>query len=394
MASTRTWIVAVSLLSLTLANPLFINTSYAAGKMVLKPMITTGFGYETNYFLDEVNEREVTTYYIKPGIEFGYTTAKSNLLFNYILDANWYDESGSPPEDEVGIDKFDYVGHDMELSADTQITTRMNIGIDDNYILTRDPDQLDYYSNEIIRQKYAKNILTPHLLYEFGAKFSLGAAYSYTDIDYNEDLNEDSKENRVAFNLHYILNSLNSLDLQYQYWEKEYDKFSPDYDSNQLLLTFNRELKYYTISANGGYQKRSFDSDFRDDDDGFVWGLTLSGTRPQMLFALSQNYNDTALDNNYYLATRFTAAIGHLFLEKLNIKLQGYYQFSDYLKNVDDREDNTWAISCKLDYLRNDYLSFFIEPGYQGRDSSLSGNDYDNGYILLGLKINYDFGAK
>ncbi len=392
----RTACGAVKLCTAILCFSLLIpfSTALAAGKMVIKTLFTAGVGYEDNYFLSEDDERAVMNYYIRPGIEFGYTTAKSNLLFNYVLDANWYDEKDSTPEGEVGIDDFDYAGHDMELSADTQITDRLNIGLDDTYILTRDPDRLDYYSNEIIRQKYAKNILTPHLLYQFGEKFSVKASYSNTNIDYSEDADEGSQEDRVAFTLHYNLNSLNSLDLQYQYWQKEYDETASEYDSNQVLFVFNRELKYYTISVNGGYQNRAFDNGLQEDTDGFVWGASLSGTRPQMLFSLSQNYNDTAVNDAYYLATRFTASIGHRFLEKLNAKIEGYYQFSDYLKNSDDREDNSWATSCRVDYLRNDYLSFFIEPGYEARDSSLSGNDYENVYIFLGIQINYDFGAK
>ncbi|MCP3892697.1 MAG: outer membrane beta-barrel protein [Desulfobulbaceae bacterium] len=369
-------------------------SALADGKMVVKPLLITGLAYESNYFLTEEDEREVSTFYIRPGIEFGYTTAKSNLLFNYLLDANWYDEKGDPPAGEIGIDDYDYVGHDMEASADTQLTDRLKIGIEDTYILTRDPDELDYYSNEIIRQKYAKNILKPHLLYQFGEKFSLASSYANTDINYKDDLNEDSKENRVDFTLHYTLTKLNSLDVKYQYWQKEYNGNTPDYDSNQAYITFNRELKYYTISASGGYHRRSFDSGLQQDTDNFIWSLSLKGSRPQMLFSLSQNYNDTAVNNDYYLATRFTAAIGHLFLQKLNVKLKAHYQYSDYLDNVDDREDKSWDISCKLDYLRNEYLSFFLQPGYGARDSSLSGNDYDNTYILAGIQVNYDFGAK
>ncbi len=113
-----------------------------------------------------------------------------------------------------------------------------------------------------------------------------------------------------------------------------------------------------------------------------------------MLFSISQNYNDTAIDNDYYIATRFNAAIGHLFLEKLNVKLKGYYQNSDYQNNTDDREDNTYAISCRLDYLRNEILSIGIESGFETRDSSESINNYDNSFILISIKLNFNLGSK
>lgn len=367
---------------------------YADGKMVIKPVLSAGMSYDDNYFRDAVNERPVTIYYIKPGLEFGYTTAKSNLLFDYVLSANWYDEKNDPPPGRVSADEYDYIGHDMQLTADTQITDLLNIGLEDSYILTRDPASLDYYSNEITTHKYAKNIFNPKLFYQFGEKFGAGAGYANTNIDYKSGTDEDSMENRGAFNLNYHLSSLNALDLQYQIWMKDYDNYTSDYTSNQVMLTFSRELKYYTLTAGGGYQDRNFDDSTLKDIDGFVWNLAISGDRPQMLFALSQNINDTAVNGDYYLATRFTAEFGHLFLEKLNVKFRGYYQNSDYKDNPDNRKDDSWLVSLRIDYLRNKIFSIGLESGYETRDSTISVNDYDNSFVLLEIKFNYNLGSK
>lgn len=370
------------------------QTVYAEGKMVLKSSLDTGVSYEENYFSSQENERSVFSYHVKPGVEVGYTTAKTNLLFNYVMDANWYDEEDTPPAGELSIDEYNYVGHDLELTADTQVTDRLNVSIEDSYFLTRDSDRLDPYSNEVNKHKYSKNSFKPELYYQFGEKFGFGAGFTRTDIDYNNDADEDSQENRGALNLHYNMSSLNSLDLQYQYWKKDYDETTPDYTSQQVMLTFSRALKYYTLEFGGGYQDRSFDNSLKDDMGGFVWAMSIFGDRPQMRFSISQNYNDTAVDDYYYLATRFSAAVGHRFLKKLNLKLQGYYQKSDYQGNTVDREDDTWVVSCKFDYLRNEIFSINIEPGFETRDSSVSGHDYDNSYILLGMKLNFNLGSK
>jgi polysaccharide biosynthesis protein VpsM len=372
---------------------LYGQEAKAAGRMLVKPKITTGASYDSNYYLNG-DDRSVATYFIRPGIEFGYTTGKSNLIFNYELDANWYDEDGNLLIGEISGDENDYVGHDMEFSADTQLTERLKIGVGDTFILTRNPEELDYYSNEVIRNKYSKNIINPEIYYQLGVKIGLSASYTNTDINYDEDINEDSKENKLAFNLHYNLNSLNSLELQYQFWDKEYDSLTPDYDSNQIMLTFSRALKYYTLLARGGYHKRSFDRNLQDDQESFVWGLSIFGDRPQMLFSLSQNYNATAINSEYYLATRFLAEAGHLFLEKLNVKFRGYYQYSYYQDHPLNRSDDTWAVSCTVTYLRNEYLSFYLKPGFQTRDSSMAGDDYDNTYIMAGITVNYDLGAR
>lgn len=366
-----------------------------AGKMVIKPIITTSMSYESNYFQSQDNERAVTVYRVQPGLELGYTTAKSSVMLFYTLNANWYDENGSPPPgDRRDIDSYDYIGHDLDLSADTQLTEQLKIGLKDTFVLTRDPDRLDPYSNETIKQKYAKNSLNPNLLYRFGEKFTLGAGYTFTTIDYSNNADEDSEENKSLLNLHYNLNALNSLDLQYQYWEKDYDRTTPDYTSHQTMLFFNRALKYYTIRFGAGYQKREFDNSAQKDLDGVVWSVSVTADRPQAILSISQNYNDTAFKNDYYLATRFTAEVGHLFLEKINVKLKGYYQYSDYQENPLGRTDDTWAVSCRVNYIRNEMLTAGIETGYETRDSSISGEDYDNIYILLGITLNHDLGSR
>jgi len=373
------------------------QTVHADGKIVTRLNVATGVAYEDNYFLTADNEKSVSSYFIKPGIEFGYTTPKSNLLFNYVLDANWYDEEGSSPTGDLSSSDLNYVGHEMDFTGDTQITNHLNIKIEDTYILTRDPADLDDYSNEIIRNKYSKNILTPQLKYQFVERFSFGTGYRYTDIDYRNKLDgdDDSTENRGLCNFHYDLNDLNSLVLQYQYWDKDYKRMiNPDYISQQAALTLNRELKYYKLSLSGGYQSRKFENNIQEEMSDFIWAIKLSADRPEMLFTLSQNINDTAVNNDYYLATRFNASIGHTFLEKLNVKLRGYYQYSDYKRDSNDRKDNTADISCKLTYLRNEILSIGLEAGVEVRDSSLQDNDYENVYTLIGIQLNYDLGSK
>lgn len=372
----------------------FAGTSYAAGKMVIKPVLFLSTAYESNYFSSLDNERAVISHHIQPGLEFGYTTAKSNLLFNYSMDATWYDEEGSTPAGETPIDEYDYIGHGMTLNADTQITDRLNIGIDDTYNFTRDARLLDTYSNETTKQKFSNNSLTPKLFYQFGEKFGFGVEYTFSNVDYSNAAQEDSDENRGSFNLIYNMNSLNSLDLQFQYWKKDYSKNTPDYISHQTMLTFARKLKYYTLSAGAGYQNRSFGNSTQKDLEGFVWNLSISGDRPQFSVSIAQNYNDTAVDNNYYVATRLNASVGHLFLKKLNVKLQGYYQNSEYHDNASSREDDTWSISTRLDYIRNDFFSLGLESGLGARESSLSGNDYENSYVLIEIKLNLNLGSK
>jgi len=308
------------------------------------------------------------------------------------MDANWYNESGTTPDGALSLDDYDYIGHDMEFKADNQITDLINIELEDTLVFTRDPSHLDTYSNEIIKHKYLKNIFTPRLYYQFQDRFGLGIGYSRLSVDYDSTEDEDSIGNRGLLNVHYNMNSKNSLDLQYQFWKKDYDKTTPDYTSQQTLLTFVRELKYYQFAASAGYHLRTFDESTQKDMGDVVWSLEISGDRPQFKLGLSQNYNDTAYNNEYYKATKLDAMVGHLFLEKINVQLNGYYQRSEY--QLTAREDDRWTISCSIDYLRNDLFSIGLESGYESRDSSEDGGDFNNTYILIGMKFNFNLGSK
>ena len=386
--------LALFALACTIVCHLGSGPARAGTKMVIKPSVAAGTGYETNYLSSDTDERPVYYYYLEPGLEFGLTTAKSSLLFDYTLTAYKYEEKDDPPPGELDISSYDYVGHDMALTAETQATDRLKLELSDSFILTRDPDELDPYANEIIKLKYASNEFSPKLEYRLSDTFTLGAGYSYSTIDYDRSDQEDSRENRGAANLVYHLNSITSLDLKFEYWQVEYDKTTPDYDSRQTTLTFLRELKYYTISLGAGYQTRSFESDLASDISGPVWNIRFKCPRPYIMVSLGQNYNDTAVADQYYLATRLSAEFGSRFWEKIDLKIKGYFQNSDFEDSPENREDDTWSLSCSADYDRNEYLSFGIEAGYRMRDSNIHRNDFENAFVAVNIIWNYNLGSR
>ena len=220
------------------------------------PKLLASWQYDSNYFLANTNERPVFTYLLQPGIDLGIQTAKSSVLLDYTLNAYWYDDRDTVPPGERAASDDDYVGHTFDLKMRYQAFTRLQFGLDELYLLTRDPAQSDAFSDSILRLKYHLNALTPFLVYEFGPKFSVAARYRNTKINYvNTDIG-DSDENRGIFDFIYNLNSRNSIDLQYQYWQKNYD-VATDYTSNQVKLIFRRQMRAFDIIVGGGYQNRN-----------------------------------------------------------------------------------------------------------------------------------------
>ena len=102
----------------------------AAPIITIRPMITVGGRLDSNFYKTENNEREVYTYFLRPGIQLGIQTAKSKINFNYTLDAYFYDDKSVVPVGEHPADDENYVGHYAVLDARCPPHRSFNRGIE------------------------------------------------------------------------------------------------------------------------------------------------------------------------------------------------------------------------------------------------------------------------
>ena len=362
------------------------------------PKLLASWQYDSNYFLAETNERPVFTYLLQPGIDLGIQTAKSSVKLDYTLNAYWYDDRDTVPPLERAASDDDYVGHNLDLQMRYQAFTRLQFGLDDLYLLTRDPAQSDAFSNSILRLKYHLNALTPFLVYEFGPKFSVAARYRNTKINYVDTDIGDSDENRGIFDFIYNLNSRNSIDLQYQYWQKNYDVPSDsDYTSNQIQLLFRRQMRAFDIIIGGGYQNRKFDDSALGDIGKPVFKLIIDGEiiekrRAYATFSAEQNLNDQSFSDDYFLATRFGLNGGYEFTSKLSAGALASYQLSDY--QLTSRKDKTFTVSGNVNYRLARWMALNVAVGYENRDSNINGLSYDDTFVIASLNFSYELGRK
>ncbi|CCK78941.1 conserved uncharacterized protein [Desulfobacula toluolica Tol2] len=402
-------LLRVTLLSF-LVSLFFATSSFADGRILIKPHIETGWQRDTNFHKSDTNTKTVDTYNVKPGIELGYTTGKSLVSLDYWFNVLEYDDQDNVSADPFKAGDFDYIEHMADFTAQTQFTDHLLIGLDNFFQKTSDPANAQANSNATDRFKYIMNRFTPRLLYNFGNKFGLGLKYTnlitdYSDDDVNEG--EDSVENRGTFTFYYYLNQKTSFDLDYQYWNRDYDNNASfrtsDYDSNQVMLNLTHQFNYLSFTAGAGYHAREFDTPplKSGDIEQFVWKLSVSGQNPpdaegipksSIYLSLGSNLNDSGSGETYYNSTRFDAQVTHLFMEKINCTLAGWFQNSDY--ETEDREDDRWFMSAAADYLINDFFSLGLEGGFEERDSNKPGKDFDNKYIQFNVKFNYNMGDK
>lgn len=378
------------------------TSAFCEGRIVIEPKITTIVQNDSNFWKAENDEVSVNTFLVKPGVLLGYNTAKTKIEADVALEAFYYDDNDTPPLGVRDADDDNYVGFAGMFKLTNQTTDRLNLGLLDSLYVTRDPASADELSDSVLREKYTVNRITPSSYYAFGDKFGFGAKYRNSITDYSES-GEDSTENRGIFDLYYNLNRSTSVFLDYQIWAWDYDLSSVDYTSNELSLNFAKKFGFVTLSAGGGYHNRAFDGDVYDDIDGFIWKLSVQGQskteegqKPRVrggLF-LTSNLNDSGAGDEYYTATKLALNCGYRITNRIETGLNLSFQNSDYEEDPQNRDDDTTEFSGKIGYdiLKNFVVA--IEGGVQDRSSNISGESYDNVFVMASLYYSFDVGGK
>jgi len=390
-----------------------VSSGFADGKFVIKPIIETGFQRDDNFYKSENRTRTVDTWNIKPGVLLGYDTGKSLVSLDYFLNYYDYKDEGTLPSGQRSADTFDYTEHNANFNAYTRPSERLELGLGNLFLKTRDPASADAASNSVDRYKYNMNRFSPYVQYGFADKFGLELRYTNVMLDYTDDApgeGEDAKENRGGLTLSYYFNTTTSFDLGYQKWAYDYNKTTVDYDSQQVMAGVNHQFDYFTARAEAGYHDRKFDRFVPTGDlNVFAWKLSLTGQNPprdlalprwdvgptpksSVYLAIGSNLNDIGTGDTYYKSTRMDARLTYLVLEKINLVLTGWYTNSDY--EASTRQDDRWFVSGAATYLFQNRFTLGIEAGHEERDSNRTGFDFKNNFVMLKAGFSYDLASR
>ena len=391
--------------------------STAAPKFKIEPMVTVGGRMETNFFNTEENERDVYTLLAQPGVMLGFETPKTELTLHYTLEGYKYYDVGDAPEGAPDISDLDYIGHLANFEFRHRPAKRLTVGLDDAYYRTRYPTVYDRLSDSIQLDRYDINRLTPMIFYDWENRFSAGLRYRRTDLWYEEENPNDSVEHRFIGNLIYDPTRTLTLDLELQHWWMDYDNLDRDYDSSQIKIIGQKRYKYFAFDAGVGYHTRDYDNPDIEDGDIIAYkvsvllqnppppegrrylGERFVRARTHGYLALERNFNNYGTD---YIGHRLTWDLGHVFRGKIQARLKGYYQMSDYetargrtpAGTLELREDDTLYAAASLAYLIADKMDITFTAGFEERDSNIAGGSYDNEFLMLTYNWNFDFQSR
>ncbi|MEE9610801.1 MAG: outer membrane beta-barrel protein [Desulfatiglandales bacterium] len=384
--------IVVSLIVISLAGVL--RPIKARSEVHIKPILLVEEQYSDNFYRAETDEATVWVTRVSPGIDIDMFTERSRLALDYRFSYFWHQDN----EDDIDASADDYAGHDFSLFAATLFFTRLTMGLDEVFFLTREPTSSDRFSQAVERNKYWQNRISPFTIYDLAENGEIKLSYRYEILNYIESRTptEDSKEHRGILTLTYHLNSTNHLDLENQFWTRVYEGASSDYDSYQAKLIYRREFTDYLKGQVGaGYHRREFDNELLEDLDAFAFDASLVGETDitKISLFLEYNINDFTQGDAYFIAYRANLYLERLFFEAIRTYLGGYYQRSDY--EFTPREDDTWNIRAGLGYrFLEEMFEISAEDSYTKRDSNETGREYEENQVFLRLIVVYDFAGK
>lgn len=381
----------------------------------LEPTLSFAYRTDSNFYRvdDDFEKLRVDTYLVQPGLRFGYRTGKTQVDLGYTLNIYSYDDRDGRPMDHRNADDLDYTGHTLRLNADTRPTAKINLGLKEYFIRTRDQAEADHTTGLVgIQERYNYNQLEPWLAYRFSERFSSRLAYRHTAINYDKVNPEDATEHRGLFDLRYHLSPRNSIAVDYSIWNRDYNEGDADYTSNLIGLVYRRNAKFLYGELGAGYHHRSFDDGDRGSESTPAFrlavtaqssGLDESG-RPKSYatLAFNKDFNSSGTSGNFLDTREVSLRAGHTFVDRILLDLEGFYRINTYEDapgltpdgTIEDRDDDRVGLVGSLGYRFGRWLVFSIRGGYENRDSNLIAYDYDNTYVMARLDSSYDFNLK
>ena len=365
-----------------------------------------GQEYNDNLYQTSGDKVKEFITYVGGGALVALKTKKNQLDLGYRLGKVYHWDY----EDDDGIDttEEDYLAHNLNLAAASQLTDRLKAGLNESYLTSRKPR--DYYlmTNRISRAHYWANRLSPYLEYQLGDKVFVMLKYKYDVLRYTEryvSWDEDSTERRGSFTLKYRLNPRNMVDLDYQYWERDYE-ISPSYDAHQVTAGYARVSRVLSAEARWGYQKRTWEEEIPGavkDSQGFIYKVsaTAKTKKSRAGLSLEETPSDITEFGSDYRVRRLSGSAGHTFLGKISIDLGASYQQFRYQElrvltqsgATERRRDDTWNISATIEYPIHEKLSLgldFIHTDRNSNSISPVWGDYVENRILFTVKPRYE----
>ncbi|MDR3568432.1 MAG: outer membrane beta-barrel protein [Syntrophobacteraceae bacterium] len=379
--------------------------SMADAEWRFTPSLNISGLYYDNYYSSLTNKTSTWSAQYAPGFALDALTGRSRLTMSYTANYNQYfgtrKATGATPS--LDLSTQDYLGHNLNLYGATKFATRITAGLQEQFVQTREPGITDNLSNLVTREEYWMNTVAPFVTYDLGDRGALSAQYRNEQIMWSNTQNEpNSTENRGILTATYNLDNRNHVDLQGQYWHRDFSAsnllvLEVPYDNYQSSLIYRREMNsWLSGQAGAGYEWRYFDNSTVPNVGSPVFHLGVTGKtdRSSLNFAFDYGLVDYTIANQYFRAYKVGLTGEHHFGERLRAYMGGYYQISDYTNDF-GRNDNTYYLNAGVGYsFCHKLLEVSLEYDRTNNDSNFPINNYADNVFMLRLTASYGLPRK
>ena len=365
------------------------------GSVYVTPTLDTRLEYVDNLFRTPDDKKETGLSVIEPKVQAWLQNGLNTYSIDYKLtDWRYFDSSDDDFTDhQVNID----VHHEFNAKnvwniygeywdAHEERGTGLSEGVAENI------DE----PVEFVRETYGTD-------YTFGNRESKGRVIldaKYRDVEYQNFRDDtqyrDYDSNRLKGTFFWKVGAKTDVLAEVQYEEVRYDLIDPlrpggSFDSDEynyfLGVSWDPTAKTSGTIKLGNFD-RSYESDRREDDDGFSWEVDVSyKPRSYSVFKLtssrfsqetngigdSVNTQETRLDWDHNWSARHST------------RLSGLFRNEDY--SGTDRQDDLYGFEAVYNYAMRRWVDLGAGFRYEDRNSDLDLFDYDRNRVFLEAKF-------
>lgn len=329
----------------------------------------------------------------------------------------------------------DDLDHNLSLSADKNLSSRVKVAVRDNFVETEESvqdeeagiilseDRLDnrYWTNSfsasmefeyamdsMLVLTYANSVLdnesadqddhikhnpSVNVSYRFNTQWDGNLSYDYTKGNFL--LSDDLKQHFSTLNVGFQVTTNHKLSWEYSFSHMDFQGITDDYSIHGETLGWDWGIDQHTdLSVSVGVTQLLRDSG--TDSSAFKYGLSVSKVLNRWNISFS---GDGGFDERYFEGageglSRFRMLKGNLsyqLMENLTSGVYLSYRNDNDLDQIDDNEKDTYDAGVNFSYAFGRWYSILVDYSYRQVDADLDSGDYDGHSVILVFTVGKEF---
>ncbi|MCK5544831.1 MAG: outer membrane beta-barrel protein [Desulfobulbaceae bacterium] len=372
--------------------------------------------YDSNVYRTDEDHEEGWTTILSPTIRLTSEGKSDSCSFSYSPGIRYNHRT-----DEDDLD------HDLSLSVDKSLSSRVKVAIRDNFVETEESvqdeeagivlseDRLDNrywtnsfsarmefeyamdsmlvlaYANSILdnesagQDDYIKHNPSVSVSYRFNPQWDGNLSYDYTKGNFT--LSDDLKQHSSALKVGFQVTTNHKFSGEYSFSHTDFQGISDDYSIHGETLGWDWGIDQRTdLSVSVGVTHVSRDSG--TDSSAFKYGLSVSREfkRGNISFSGNGGFDERYFEGAGEGLSRFRMLKGSLsyqLMENLSSDLYLSYRNDDDPDQIDDNEKDTYGAGVNLSYAFGRWYSISVDYSYRQVNADLDFDDYDDHRVVL-----------